>query len=320
MQEAVRLVGAVAVDEGRAFLHREGQFDLLRDPLVDIDGAVIEQRRGRCRHGVKLHRREAQRVQRRRRCLRARVGLTDPAGGGPRGHERLLVDIARDGAHRCERADRRDRRQPLADALFEFDRYQIAAVGVGSARHRLGLQVPQDTRLAAAHIGLERALVLARRRIAGDAAAAFERRTGVLQRQFIHALVLRIERGVDAIDLFLQQHIAALLLEPRQALVIGRLEFLEGDAEVVIVAADGDAGFVFQRGVGDIEVHSHSPRWWLVSRLCRPRLARDTALERFRAGHVLGLDPRDGYRFARRKRVTTRIWSPVPISSERKWL
>jgi hypothetical protein len=83
----------------------------------------------------------------------------------------------------------------------------------------------------------------------------------VLQRQFVHALVLRIERGIDAIDLFLQQHVAALFLQPRQAFVIGGLELLEGGAEVVIVAADGDAGLVLRRGVDDIEVHSHSPRW-----------------------------------------------------------
>jgi hypothetical protein len=83
----------------------------------------------------------------------------------------------------------------------------------------------------------------------------------VLQGQFVHALVMHIKRGIDAVDFFLQQHVAALFLQPRQALVVGRLELLEGDAEVVIVSADGDAGFVLRRSVGDIEVHSHSPQW-----------------------------------------------------------
>lgn len=101
--------------------------------------------------------------------------------------------------------------------------------------------------------------MLAGASVAEDSGAAFERRAGVLERQFIHAPVLGIERGIDAIDLLLQQHVAALLLQPRQAFVVGRLEFLEGDTEVVVAAADGAAGFMLRRDVGDIEVHSFSP-------------------------------------------------------------
>ena len=38
-------------------------------------------------------------------------------------------------------------------------------------------------------------------------------------------------------------------------LVVGGLEFLEGDAEVVVVAARGNTGFVLRRGIGDIKIH-----------------------------------------------------------------
>jgi hypothetical protein len=47
----------------------------------------------------------------------------------------------------------------------------------------------------------------------------------------------RSERLVDAIDLLLQQHVAAPALDPRDALVIGGLEFLERVAQFVVVLA-----------------------------------------------------------------------------------
>ena len=56
---------------------------LLGDPLVDVDGAVVEQRRGRGRHGVELHGREGELGERRRVGLGTRGGLGDPAGSAP---------------------------------------------------------------------------------------------------------------------------------------------------------------------------------------------------------------------------------------------
>jgi ABC-type uncharacterized transport system ATPase component len=54
----------------------------------------------------------------------------------------------------------------------------------------------------------------------------------------LRSALLRIERLVDAIDLLLQQHVAAL--DPRDALVIGGLEFLERVAQFVVVLARVD--------------------------------------------------------------------------------
>jgi hypothetical protein len=53
----------------------------------------------------------------------------------------------------------------------------------------------------------------------------------------LRSALLRIERLVDAIDLLLQQHVAAPALDPRDALVIGGLEFLERVAQFVVVLA-----------------------------------------------------------------------------------
>ena len=49
------LVGAVAGDEGEAFLLGEHRLHFLGDPLVEIHHAVIEQRLGGRRHGVEFH-------------------------------------------------------------------------------------------------------------------------------------------------------------------------------------------------------------------------------------------------------------------------
>jgi hypothetical protein len=68
--------------------------------------------------------------------------------------------------------------------------------------------------------------------------------------------VLRIERGIDAVDLLLQHDVAAATLEFREALVIGRFELLERGAQLVeAVAAGRKAGLVLGSGVGDIIVH-----------------------------------------------------------------
>jgi hypothetical protein len=69
--------------------------------------------------------------------------------------------------------------------------------------------------------------------------------------------MLRIQRLVDTIDLLLQQHIAALVLDNSQAFIVGRLEFLKGVSQLVIVVArEGrEAGFMFGGRIGDIEVH-----------------------------------------------------------------
>ncbi len=107
-EEALRLVDAVAGDEGGAFLLGEGVAHLLGDPLVDVDGAVVEECRRRRRHGIELHGRERQRIERRRRRLRTRGRLADPAGAEPVHRERLLVDGARDLRVAGDGADRRD--------------------------------------------------------------------------------------------------------------------------------------------------------------------------------------------------------------------
>ena len=264
-EETLRLVAAVAGNEGRALLQREGQFDLGGDPLVDVHRRVVEQRRGRRRHGVKLHRREAQRIERRRRGLCARIRLADPAGGGTRGHERLLVDAAGNLPHRRDGADRRDRLQPRADLVFKFGRHEVTAVGIGAGRHRLGLHRAQARALALAHIGVEGALVLARRRIGEMRArafqpASFKQRSRGLQREIVDALHLCVQRIVDAIDLLVEQHVGAAA-NRIETLVVRGLELLEHRHDGVMLAARGgrNAGLVLRRVVLNVDSHVKAP-------------------------------------------------------------
>jgi hypothetical protein len=78
-----------------------------------------------------------------------------------------------------------------------------------------------------------------------------------LQGQLIEAALMRIQCLVDAIDLLLQQHIAALVFDNSQALIVGRLEFLKGVPQLVIVVARNgrEAGFMFGGRIGDVDVH-----------------------------------------------------------------
>jgi hypothetical protein len=100
------------------------------------------------------------------------------------------------------------------------------------AGERLHLERAQAPALAGAHIGLERRLVLGgvqRRRLRVMA----ERRPRAPERDLVEPARRRIERGVDARHLLLEQHVAALLLL-RKALVVGVLERLEGAHQVAV--------------------------------------------------------------------------------------
>ena len=160
-------------------------------------------------------------------CVRASVSPTQPTAG-PGGHERLLVDIAADGALAGDLADRRDRGEPLADRLLDLGRHQIAAVRIGADRHRLHLERAQAGALAGAHVGIEGRLVLERRGAARRLAFAAERRTRALERDVVEPARLRVDGVVDAGELLLDHDVAGALVGERQALVVGLLEGLEG--------------------------------------------------------------------------------------------
>ena len=123
------------------------------------------------------------------------------------------------------RADRRDGGEPPADLRLHLGRHQIAAVRVGADGQGLGFQRPQAARFAAAHVNLERGLMLERGRAARLPALAAERGPRVLQRDLVEPAPLRVDGGVDAGELFLQHDVTVALVEP---LVVGLLEGLEG--------------------------------------------------------------------------------------------
>ena len=84
--------------------------------------------------------------QRRRVGLGPRGGLGHPAGLGAGDGEGLLVDRARHLADAGDGADRRDVLHGAVDGALDLVGHQIAAVGVGADRERLGLQIAQRRR------------------------------------------------------------------------------------------------------------------------------------------------------------------------------
>jgi len=124
--------------------------------------------------------------------------------------------------------------------VLELRRNEIAAVRVGGRRHRLGLERAQRVALALAHIGVERALVLARGSVGDAGAGAVEGGTRALERQFVDAALLGVERVVDAPELLLGQHVGAAAA--REQFVVGGLELLEHLQEAVVAVARGGTG------------------------------------------------------------------------------
>jgi hypothetical protein len=245
--------GAVAVDEGGAFLLGEAVAHLLGDPLVDVDGRVIEQRRGGRRHRVQLHGRELHLGEGRER---GRVGLgpiggfRHPAGFGAGDGERLAVDRGRHLAHAGDGADRRDIFHRTIDSALDLDGDEIAAVGAGADRQGLGFEIADGAGVALADVGVERRLVL-QVRACGRARGAGEMRAGGFQLQLV-------EGAVDAVGLLGGDDVGRHApLELAEALVVDVLEGFEGAHEVVERAGDVVAaarvlgGFGFEgRGFG----------------------------------------------------------------------
>ena len=93
--------------------------------------------------------------------VRASVSPTQPTAG-PAGHERLLVDVAGDLAHVCDRTDRRDHGQGAAKSSSRSrPALRVAAVRIGADRHGLGFERAKIAALAAAHVLVECGLALA---------------------------------------------------------------------------------------------------------------------------------------------------------------
>ena len=179
------------------------------------------------------------------------AGLGHPAGRGTGDGERLLVDGR---AHRAIAGDGADRRDVLDAADHRglgLGRHQIAAVGARADRQRLLLQQMQPARLAVAHIGLERGLVLQQRARRANGQAA-ELRARALQGELIDRRLVLVEGAVDALELLGGDHVLRdALLDLGEPLVVGRLErlegaheFVEGERHVLARAAGGLAGEV----------------------------------------------------------------------------
>ncbi len=158
-------------------------------------------------------------------CGRAAVSATQPVAGPviANGFFSTAEDTCRTEAMR---ADRRQRRQPLADLRFGLGRHQIAAVLAGAVGHRLGVERAQRAVVAGAHIGLEGRLVLDRR---SAAAVAAQRRPQLLQRQLRRARLLLVERaGCGRPFRVVTTSAPSLRLDLGQPLVVGFLEGFEG--------------------------------------------------------------------------------------------
>jgi hypothetical protein len=189
--------------------------------------------------------------------LRPRCGLADPAHGRTCRHERFLVDAGRDFTHARKRADRRDVRKPPSDLALDLLRHEIAAVRVGADGHGLGFKLAQPPTFAASHIGIEGSLVLAERLRAGRFGAC-KRGPGALQRDLVKTPGVRIERGVQARELFVREHIAAALLDRSKALIVLLLERLEGAHHGVVDGlgfAGDDACLGLRRAGQCLDIH-----------------------------------------------------------------
>jgi hypothetical protein len=230
-EEPLRLVNAVAGDEGGALLLGEDHVDLGGDPALHVHRRIVEQRGRRRRHGVELHGREGEFGELRIARLRPRGGFRHPARRHAARRERLLQHRAGDLAHGRKRADRRDGGKPAADLRVGLRRHEIAAVRRRADRHGLALQRPERALVAAAHIGGEGRLVLARLEAA---LAAAEGGACLLQRKLVDDALVLVHRAVDALHLVARHHVGGqLLLDLAEPPVVRLLEGLEGLHEIV---------------------------------------------------------------------------------------
>ena len=149
--------------------------------------------------------------------------------------------------HRGDGADRRDRRQAAQHLALDGVGHEIAAVGPGAGRERLRLEALQAGRLAGAHIGLERRLVLGDRGIAGFRGG--ERRPTGVERDAVDPALGLVERVADAGELLLGEGIGREpRLDLREARFVGVLEGREGAGELVI-----GGGHLGGLGLGSLE-------------------------------------------------------------------
>ena len=188
-------------------------------------------------------------AKRRRVGLGPRGGLGDPAGLGAGDGERLLVDRARHLADAGDGADRRDVRHGAVDGALDLVGDEIAAVGIGADRERLGLQIAQGAGLALAHVAVEGRLVLEGG--AGADRGAAQMRARRLQGQLVDDALVLVQRAVDAVDLVGGDDVGRhALLELGEPLVVAVLEGLEGAHEAVEGGGEvvGGGGFGFEGG------------------------------------------------------------------------
>ena len=237
IEEALRLIIAIARDERGALLAGESFFHFAGDPFLEIDEAVVEQRLRRGEIGVELGGREFEQGERRRRSLRARAGFADPARASRRQADRLLEHVGPRRPHRRNRAHRRDLLQAALDHAVEFRRGDIAAVGVRADRERLGFELRQRRNIAAPQIGAPRGFVLAHRRI------GCKRRATAGERRLLDQRFLLGQRAIDTIDLLFKQHVAAPFLDRVEPRIVGRLEFLERAHQRIRAASRRGFGF-----------------------------------------------------------------------------
>src|SRR5690606_3931042 len=92
---------------------------------------------------------------------------------------------------------------PAADLAFKLRRNQIAAIGTGGIGMRLLLDPAQRLFIATAHVTVKSLLVFD----IGDRYAGAQRGARILDDILVKRLFLLIERAVDAVNLFAQQHI-----------------------------------------------------------------------------------------------------------------
>jgi hypothetical protein len=127
--------------------------------------------------------------------------------------------------------------------------------------------------------------VLQRRSTAHRRAFAADRRTRAFQRKLVEPARLRVERAVEARELFLQHDVAGTLVAERLVLVVGVLERLEGAHHLAMRhhGVERNARLGLEIVVG-IDIH-----WVLLANGCDSPFAQPAASRLSQARNILSV-------------------------------
>ena len=126
-EEAARLIGAVAADEGSAFSLGKFSSNFARDPRFDVEERIIKHALGRRNVGVNFTNRRSDFAQFRCGRRRTRSGFTHPARSGAAHVHQLLVVRGRNGHDVGDGTERADLLDQVEDRAIQLFRHGHAA-------------------------------------------------------------------------------------------------------------------------------------------------------------------------------------------------